>query len=152
MRDDVRDITAGSSIFKTSSPVNLTSCVSFRVVQTVSVISWCVCGLQMESQRWRRDVSLSQHSGNNSLLTSGVITMAPDHNRSTPVVAMETPIFLMTPAAQTISGFFTWTALLLTCQQVSHVPHDMSSDSHCFKCDVGGSSGTNVSINSSGSV
>uniref|UniRef100_A0A8C1E326 Transmembrane protein 184bb n=1 Tax=Cyprinus carpio carpio TaxID=630221 RepID=A0A8C1E326_CYPCA len=30
----------------------------------------------------------------------------------------ETPIFLMTPAAQTISGFFTWTALLLTCQQI----------------------------------
>ncbi|KAA0706347.1 Transmembrane protein 184B [Triplophysa tibetana] len=72
----------------------------------------------MESQWWRRDVSLSQHSGNNSLLTPGVITMAPDHNRSTPVVAMETPIFLMTPAAQTISGFFTWTALLLTCQQI----------------------------------
>ncbi|XP_056608042.1 transmembrane protein 184B-like isoform X2 [Triplophysa dalaica] len=75
-------------------------------------------GIIMESQRWRRDVSLSQHSGNNSLLTPGVITMAPDHNRSTPVVALETPIFLMTPAAQTISGFFTWTALLLTCQQI----------------------------------
>ncbi|XP_057182874.1 transmembrane protein 184B-like isoform X2 [Triplophysa rosa] len=70
----------------------------------------------MESQRWRRDVS--QHSGKNSLLTPGVITVAPDLNRSTPVVALETPIFLMTPAAQTISGFFTWTALLLTCQQI----------------------------------
>uniref|UniRef100_A0A8C1R4C8 Transmembrane protein 184bb n=1 Tax=Cyprinus carpio TaxID=7962 RepID=A0A8C1R4C8_CYPCA len=44
----------------------------------------------------------------------GVVTVAPGgHNRS-----WETPIFLMTPAAQTISGFFTWTALLLTCQQI----------------------------------
>uniref|UniRef100_A0A8C1N428 Transmembrane protein 184bb n=1 Tax=Cyprinus carpio TaxID=7962 RepID=A0A8C1N428_CYPCA len=67
---------------------------------------------------WRRGVSLSEPSGNDSLVGMapgpGVVTVAPGgHNRS-----WETPIFLMTPAAQTISGFFTWTALLLTCQQI----------------------------------
>eukprot|EP00061_Rhincodon_typus_P003571 g20415.t1 len=30
---------------------------------------------------------------------------------------LEEPIFLMTTAAQGISGFFVWTALLLTCHQ-----------------------------------
>ncbi|CAG04497.1 unnamed protein product, partial [Tetraodon nigroviridis] len=30
----------------------------------------------------------------------------------------EQPIFLMTPAAQAVSGFFVWTALLLTCHQI----------------------------------
>uniref|UniRef100_A0A8C2C6R6 Transmembrane protein 184bb n=1 Tax=Cyprinus carpio TaxID=7962 RepID=A0A8C2C6R6_CYPCA len=63
-------------------------------------------------------VSLLERSGNDSLVGMargpGVVTVAPGgHNRS-----WETPIFLMTPAAQTISGFFTWTALLLTCQQI----------------------------------
>uniref|UniRef100_A0A8C2C1H7 Transmembrane protein 184B n=1 Tax=Cyprinus carpio TaxID=7962 RepID=A0A8C2C1H7_CYPCA len=67
---------------------------------------------------WRRGVSLLERSGNDSLVGMargpGVVTVAPGgHNRS-----WETPIFLMTPAAQTISGFFTWTALLLTCQQI----------------------------------
>lgn len=33
--------------------------------------------------------------------------------------AMEQPVFLMTTAAQAISGFFVWTALLITCHQVS---------------------------------
>lgn len=32
--------------------------------------------------------------------------------------AVEQPIFLMTTAAQAISGFFVWTALLITCHQV----------------------------------
>nr|XP_021517285.1 transmembrane protein 184B [Meriones unguiculatus] len=32
--------------------------------------------------------------------------------------AMEQPMFLMTPAAQAISGFFVWTALLITCHQI----------------------------------
>nr|XP_040133998.1 transmembrane protein 184B isoform X2 [Ictidomys tridecemlineatus] len=32
--------------------------------------------------------------------------------------AMEQPVFLMTTAAQAISGFFVWTALLITCHQV----------------------------------
>ncbi|XP_016321755.1 transmembrane protein 184B-like [Sinocyclocheilus anshuiensis] len=74
---------------------------------------------------WRRGVSLSERSGNDSLVGMapgpGVVTVAPvGHNRSweTPVVTPEMPIFLMTPAAQTVSGIFTWTALLLTCQQI----------------------------------
>lgn len=32
--------------------------------------------------------------------------------------AVEQPVFLMTTAAQAISGFFVWTALLITCHQV----------------------------------
>ncbi|XP_010133484.1 PREDICTED: transmembrane protein 184B-like, partial [Buceros rhinoceros silvestris] len=32
--------------------------------------------------------------------------------------AVEQPIFLMTTAAQAISGFFVWTALLVTCHQI----------------------------------
>uniref|UniRef100_H3CFH0 Transmembrane protein 184B n=4 Tax=Tetraodontidae TaxID=31031 RepID=H3CFH0_TETNG len=34
------------------------------------------------------------------------------------VVTPEEPIFLMTSTAQTISGFFVWTALLITCHQI----------------------------------
>uniref|UniRef100_A0A671KSH2 Transmembrane protein 184bb n=1 Tax=Sinocyclocheilus anshuiensis TaxID=1608454 RepID=A0A671KSH2_9TELE len=68
-------------------------------------------------------LSLSGRSGSDSLvgMGPGVVTVTPEgHNRSweTLVVAPETPIFLMTPATQTISGIFTWTALLLTCQQI----------------------------------
>lgn len=33
-------------------------------------------------------------------------------------MAVEQPVFLMTTAAQAISGFFVWTALLITCHQV----------------------------------
>uniref|UniRef100_G1TR71 Transmembrane protein 184B n=1 Tax=Oryctolagus cuniculus TaxID=9986 RepID=G1TR71_RABIT len=32
--------------------------------------------------------------------------------------AMEQPVFLMTTAAQAVSGFFVWTALLITCHQI----------------------------------
>nr|XP_009297322.1 transmembrane protein 184B [Danio rerio] len=72
------------------------------------------------AQLWRRAVSLT---GNGSVVAMapgpGVVTVAPEsHNRSGPVLTPETPIFLMTPAAQGISGIFTWTALLLTCQQI----------------------------------
>ncbi|XP_051571815.1 transmembrane protein 184B-like isoform X2 [Myxocyprinus asiaticus] len=72
---------------------------------------------------WKRDVPTSK--GNNSLVSMalglGLVTVAPEgHNRSweTPVVTPEMPIFLMTATAQTISGIFTWTALMLTCQQI----------------------------------
>uniref|UniRef100_A0A8C2C4H0 Transmembrane protein 184B n=1 Tax=Cyprinus carpio TaxID=7962 RepID=A0A8C2C4H0_CYPCA len=63
------------------------------VMTSISSSPWCVCrvligSLLQMALLWRRGVS------------------------------WETPIFLMTPAAQTISGFFTWTALLLTCQQI----------------------------------
>lgn len=36
-----------------------------------------------------------------------------------PLLSQDQPIFLMTPAAQAVSGFFVWTALILTCHQVS---------------------------------
>ncbi|XP_043535209.1 transmembrane protein 184B-like [Chiloscyllium plagiosum] len=36
--------------------------------------------------------------------------------------ALEQPIFLMTTAAQGISGFFVWTALLITCHQRTERP------------------------------
>lgn len=36
-----------------------------------------------------------------------------------PLLSQDQPIFLMTPAAQAVSGFFVWTALILTCHQVT---------------------------------
>lgn len=36
-----------------------------------------------------------------------------------PLLSSDPPIFLMTPAAQAVSGFFVWTALILTCHQVT---------------------------------
>lgn len=44
--------------------------------------------------------------------------------------AVEQPIFLMTTAAQAISGFFVWTALLITCHQVK--PHHSYFSSFSF--------------------
>ncbi|CAL9702294.1 unnamed protein product [Knipowitschia caucasica] len=35
-----------------------------------------------------------------------------------PLLSQDPPIFLMTPAAQAVSGFFVWTALILTCHQI----------------------------------
>ncbi|XP_033840343.1 transmembrane protein 184ba [Periophthalmus magnuspinnatus] len=35
-----------------------------------------------------------------------------------PLLSQDPPIFLMTPAAQALSGFFVWTALILTCHQI----------------------------------
>uniref|UniRef100_A0A7N5ZVN9 Transmembrane protein 184B n=1 Tax=Anabas testudineus TaxID=64144 RepID=A0A7N5ZVN9_ANATE len=35
-----------------------------------------------------------------------------------PLLSPDQPIFLMTPAAQAVSGFFVWTALILTCHQI----------------------------------
>lgn len=35
------------------------------------------------------------------------------------LLTLDQPIFLMTPAARAVSGFFVWTALILTCHQVS---------------------------------
>lgn len=36
-----------------------------------------------------------------------------------PLLSQDQPTFLMTPAAQAVSGFFVWTALILTCHQVT---------------------------------
>lgn len=41
---------------------------------------------------------------------------------------LEQPMFLMTTTAQAISGFFVWTALLLTCHQVCGSPLPVCAD------------------------
>lgn len=60
--------------------------------------------------------------------------------------AVEQPIFLMTTAAQAISGFFVWTALLITCHQVkilsllfltlSLSPHGAIHDTFANLCHI----------------
>ena len=82
--------------------------------------------LQM-SQLWRRGMSLSERLGSDSpmgLAPGPPATAAPPGSNSSwvpaaPLVTSDEPIFLMTSTAQTVSGFFVWTALLLTCHQVS---------------------------------
>ncbi|XP_041033751.1 transmembrane protein 184B-like isoform X1 [Carcharodon carcharias] len=51
--------------------------------------------------------------GSSSTVADPSVSWLPD----TPT-AVEQPIFLMTTAAQSISGFFVWTALLITCHQI----------------------------------
>lgn len=76
------------------------------------------------SPLWRRD--LSERLGNDSSVgfaPGPPATVAPKGPNSSwipeaPAVAVNEPFFLMTPTAQTISGFFVWTALLITCHQV----------------------------------
>ncbi|XP_077482852.1 transmembrane protein 184ba isoform X1 [Stigmatopora argus] len=76
---------------------------------------------------WRRDVPLSERLGAESPAASGPPSTPPPpvaggSNVSLyprfPLLVQEQPIFLMTPAAQAVSGFFVWTALLLTCHQI----------------------------------
>lgn len=78
------------------------------------------------SQLLRRDVPLFDQ------LEGGIVKMAPGSlptmapagpNISwfseAPLLTPEQPIFLMTTTAQAVSGIFVWTALLLTCHQVT---------------------------------
>ncbi|XP_053707284.1 transmembrane protein 184B-like isoform X2 [Synchiropus splendidus] len=75
---------------------------------------------------WRRDIPLTERLGNDSpsgLSPGSPGTAAPQVSNSSwapdvPVVTPEQPFFLMTSTAQTISGFFVWTALLITCHQI----------------------------------
>lgn len=74
----------------------------------------------------RRDVPLSERLGEDALLdvapgapptaspTGPNISWLPE----APLLSQDSPIFLMTPAAQALSGFFVWTALILTCHQI----------------------------------
>ncbi|KAJ3601578.1 hypothetical protein NHX12_032546 [Muraenolepis orangiensis] len=85
------------------------------------------------SRLWQRDVTgRSSHDPPSGLLP-GAPTIAPvgGLNSSpvpeTPLVMPTDPIFLMTSTAQTISGFFVWTALLLTCHQVTSVYNTSNS-------------------------
>ncbi|XP_059900809.1 transmembrane protein 184B-like isoform X1 [Gadus macrocephalus] len=78
------------------------------------------------SRLWRRDMALTGQSSRGPPVgpVPGAPTMATLGGPiSSPVpetlLVMPTdPIFLMTSAAQTISGVFVWTALLLTCHQI----------------------------------
>ncbi|XP_061823300.1 transmembrane protein 184ba isoform X1 [Nerophis lumbriciformis] len=75
---------------------------------------------------WRRDVPLSERLGEESPLTAAAgvpatpapagpnISWLPD----LPLLSQDQPTFLMTPAAQAVSGFFVWTALILTSHQI----------------------------------
>lgn len=73
-----------------------------------------------------RGIILSERLGNDSpvgFAPGPPATVAPHGSNSSgvpdvPVFTPEEPIFLMTSTAQTISGFFVWTALLITCHQV----------------------------------
>lgn len=81
---------------------------------------------------WRRDVPL-ERVGNDSPVgiapapsASAVASGGPNMSwvpEAPQIVTPDNPMFLMTSAAQTISGFFVWTALLLTCHQVSVHTH-----------------------------
>ncbi|XP_075011536.1 transmembrane protein 184B isoform X3 [Calonectris borealis] len=48
--------------------------------------------------------------------------------------AVEQPIFLMTTAAQAISGFFVWTALLITCHQATGGNQEIYMHLRCYSC------------------
>ncbi|XP_077057257.1 transmembrane protein 184ba isoform X2 [Siphateles boraxobius] len=73
----------------------------------------------------RRDVPLSDHFGEevNGMAPGSLATMAPAGPNiswfpEAPLLTPEQPIFLMTTTAQAVSGFFVWTALLITCHQI----------------------------------
>uniref|UniRef100_UPI003DA114F8 transmembrane protein 184ba n=1 Tax=Danio rerio TaxID=7955 RepID=UPI003DA114F8 len=73
----------------------------------------------------RRDVPLADHFGEEivSMAPGLLATMAPAGPNiswlpDAPLLTPEQPIFLMTTTAQAVSGFFVWTALLLTCHQI----------------------------------
>uniref|UniRef100_A0A3Q3E6W2 Transmembrane protein 184B n=1 Tax=Labrus bergylta TaxID=56723 RepID=A0A3Q3E6W2_9LABR len=78
------------------------------------------------SRLWRRDVPLSERLGEDSPLVAAPslpLTAVPAGPNiswlpEAPLLTPDQPIFLMTPAAQAVSGFFVWTALLLTCHQI----------------------------------
>ncbi|KAG7266295.1 hypothetical protein CRUP_016118 [Coryphaenoides rupestris] len=94
------------------------------------------------SRLWRRDVALTGGSSHDPPvgLVPGAPTMAtiggPNASRvpETPLVMPTDPIFLMTSTAQIISGFFVWTALLLTCHQEYYVYFDTVRD--CYEAFV----------------
>ncbi|XP_057682961.1 transmembrane protein 184ba isoform X2 [Corythoichthys intestinalis] len=75
---------------------------------------------------WRRDVPLLERLGLDSPAgeASGPPSTPPTGglnislNPQQPLLIQDQPIFLLTPAAQAVSGFFVWTALLLTCHQI----------------------------------
>ncbi|KAJ7984740.1 hypothetical protein DPEC_G00357900 [Dallia pectoralis] len=77
---------------------------------------------------WRRNMSerLGVGGGKDSplgLAPAPIFTMPPSGPNiswlpAAPLLTPDQPIFLMTPAAQALSGIFVWTALLITCHQI----------------------------------
>ncbi|KAG9338821.1 hypothetical protein JZ751_025258 [Albula glossodonta] len=75
---------------------------------------------------WRRDVPPAEHLSNGSppgIAPGPPSTVAPAGPNiswlpEAPLLTQDQPIFLMTTTAQAVSGFFVWTALLLTCHQI----------------------------------
>ncbi|KAL6094436.1 tmem184b [Pungitius sinensis] len=76
---------------------------------------------------WRRGVPLSERLGEDSVLAAAPAPPPPTASPTgpnmswlpeAPLLSQDQPIFLMTPAAQAVSGFFVWTALILTCHQI----------------------------------
>ncbi|XP_029692023.1 transmembrane protein 184B-like isoform X1 [Takifugu rubripes] len=96
------------------------------VCDVAEVTVSCSSPLEMMSQLRGRNIILSERLGNDSPVgfAPGLpATVAPRGANSSwipdaTVVTPEEPIFLMTSTAQTISGFFVWTALLITCHQI----------------------------------
>ncbi|XP_051530015.1 transmembrane protein 184B-like isoform X2 [Myxocyprinus asiaticus] len=73
----------------------------------------------------RRDVPFSDQLVEEvvGMAPGSLATMAPAGPNiswfpEAPLLTLEQPIFLMTTTAQAVSGFFVWTALLLTCHQI----------------------------------
>uniref|UniRef100_A0A3P9IYD3 Transmembrane protein 184bb n=1 Tax=Oryzias latipes TaxID=8090 RepID=A0A3P9IYD3_ORYLA len=72
----------------------------------------------------RRDVPPPERLGGDvplvHALQPSAVPMGPNISwlSEAPLLGPDQPIFLMTPAAQAVSGFFVWTALLLTCHQI----------------------------------
>ncbi|CAB1338257.1 unnamed protein product [Coregonus sp. 'balchen'] len=84
------------------------------------------------SHLWRRDVPLSERLGLGVVVGEDyplVVAPGPPPTMDppgpniswfpeAPLLTLDQPTFLMTPAAQALSGFFVWTALLFTCHQI----------------------------------
>lgn len=79
------------------------------------------------SRLWGRNVPLSEWLGEDAPAAAApspppaVAPTGPNMSwiPEAPLLSQDQPIFLMSPAAQAVSGFFVWTALILTCHQVS---------------------------------
>lgn len=101
----------------------LTHTHTSSLTHTNTLGSHILCLPQM-LRLWRRDVPLLGGNVPAAAGPSPPPTAAPTGPNiswipEAPLLGPDKPIFLMTPAAQAVSGFFVWTALILTCHQVS---------------------------------
>ncbi|KAJ8283819.1 hypothetical protein COCON_G00026690 [Conger conger] len=99
-------------------------CLTRQIQSTLTALE--VYDLSKMDRLWRRDVPPAERLGNNSppgLAPGPPSTMPPAGPNiswlpEAPRLSAEQPFFLMTTTAQAVSGFFVWTALLLTCHQI----------------------------------